>query len=136
MMALMHWILFFDGDCAFCSQSVRWVVRLDKRANVSFAPLQGELAAEMGFSQHAAEIGGTLVLLRESDGRVFTHSDGWIELANALGGCWRVLTIFRFVPKSLRDGVYHWVARNRYHFMGKSDSCSMPDPEVLKRLRK
>lgn len=133
---VMSWVLFFDGDCAFCSDSVRRVVRLDKQGKVSFAPLQGELAKEMGFSHHAAEDGGTMVLLRESDGKVFTHSDGWIELASALGGWWRVLTITRFIPKPVRDLVYRFVARNRYHIMGRADTCSLPDPEVLKRLRR
>lgn len=132
---VMGWVLFFDGDCAFCSDSVRRVVRLDKQAKVSFAPLQGELAKKMGFSHHAAQKGGTMVLLREADGKVFTHSDGWIELARALGGWWRFLTITRFIPKPLRDMVYRCVARNRYHFMGRADTCSLPDPEVLKRLR-
>jgi predicted DCC family thiol-disulfide oxidoreductase YuxK len=132
---VMSWVLFFDGNCAFCSDSVRRVVRLDQQGRVSFAPLQGELAAKMGFSHHAAEQGGTMVLLRESDGKVFTHSDGWIELASALGGWWRFLTITRFIPKPLRDMVYRCVARNRYHFMGRADTCSLPDPEVLKRLR-
>ncbi|MBC8125582.1 MAG: DUF393 domain-containing protein [Gloeobacteraceae cyanobacterium ES-bin-144] len=114
---------------------MRSVVRFDPRGNVCFAPLQGELAKTMGFSHFAAEEGGTMVLLRESDGRVFTHSDGWIELANALGGWWRVLTVTRFIPKPLRDMVYRWVARNRYHIMGKADHCALPDPELLKRLR-
>lgn len=131
----MGWILFFDGDCAFCSASVRRVFRADKRERIAFAPLQGELAREKGFLQCADKNEGTMVLLRESDGRVFTYSDGWIELCNALGGFWRVLGIFRLVPKFLRDGVYRWVARNRYRFMGKADTCLLPDPELAKRLR-
>ena len=131
----MGWVLFFDGDCAFCSSSVKRVARVDKHGRVSFAPLQGELAREKGFTKYAAQDGGTMVLLRESDGKVFMHSDGWIELANAVGGWWRIFTIVRIIPKALRDIVYRWVARNRYHFMGKVDSCSLPDPEVLKRLR-
>lgn len=131
----MGWVLFFDGDCAFCSQSVRLVVRLDPHARIAFAPLQGQLAREKGFSQYAAAESGTMVLLRESDGKIFTHSDSWIELACALGGGWRVLTLARFIPKPLRDGLYRWVARNRYRFMGKSQSCPLPGPELLRRLR-
>lgn len=76
-----------------------------------------------------------MVLLRESDGRVFTYSDGWIELACALGGWWKILTVARIIPKRLRDGFYRWVARNRYRIPGKSDACMMPNPELLKRLR-
>lgn len=131
----MGWILFFDGDCAFCSKSVRRVFRLDRRKNITFAPLQGELSREIGFSHHAAKDGGTMVLLRESDGKAFIHSDAWIELANALGGPWRIFAATRLIPKVLRDAVYRWVAANRYRLMGKSDTCEMPDPELAKRLR-
>ncbi len=131
----MTWVLFFDGDCAFCSRSVRQVVQFDKRARVSFAPLQGKLAAEMGFTHHAAADDGTMVLLRESEGKFFTRSDALIELARALGGGWQIFTLARFIPKPLRDRVYRWVADHRYLFMGKSAVCSLPDPELLKRLR-
>ena len=131
----MTWVLFFDGDCAFCSNSVRQVVRFDKHARVSFAPLQGKLAAEMGFARHAAADDGTMVLLREFDGQVFTRSDALIELARALGGGWRIFTLARFIPKPLRDRVYRWIADHRYLFMVKSDACPLPDPELLKRLR-
>ena len=127
--------MFFDGDCAFCSRSVRTVVRLDKRKNVSFAPLQGELAKEMGFSHHAAEDDGTMVLLRESDGRSFTHSDGVIELCHALGGWWKLLMVAKIIPRPLRDAAYRWIARNRFRWMGRTDACQLPDPELLKRLR-
>ena len=131
----MTWVLFFDGDCAFCSKSVRQVVRFDKHARVSFAPLQGKLAAEMGFARHAAADDGTMVLLRETDGQVFTRSAALIELAHALGGGWRIFTLARFIPKPLRDRVYRWIADHRYLFKGKSDACPLPDPELLKRLR-
>lgn len=128
----MGWILFFDGDCAFCSRSVRTVARLDKRGNVSFAPLQGELARQMGFSHE----GGTMVLLRETDGKISTHSDAWIELTQALGGGWRVLGIMRVIPKPLRDFVYRLIAKHRYQLMGKADTCALPDAVLAGRLRK
>lgn len=131
----MTWVLFFDGDCAFCSKSVRQVLRFDPHKRVSFAPLQGKLAAEMGFASHAAAENGTMVLLRESDGKVFVRSDALIELARALGGGWRVFTLARFIPKPLRDWAYRWVADHRYLFLGKSDACSLPDPKLLQRLR-
>lgn len=131
----MTWVLFFDGECAFCSHSVRRVARLDRRGRIDFAPLQGRLAGELGFSKYADETEGTMVLLRESDGRVFLRSDALIELVRALGGGWRVLMIARMIPKSLRDAVYRRVAGRRYWFAGKADACSLPDPELVKRLR-
>ncbi len=131
----MGWVLFFDGDCAFCWASVRRVVRYDKRRQVAFAPLQGKFAAEMGFTKYANQAGGTMVLLRESDGQVFLRGDALIELARALGGAWRIFTLARFIPKPLRDAVYQWVADNRHRIMGPANHCLLPDSELLKRLR-
>lgn len=131
----MTWVLFFDGDCAFCSKSVRHVVRFDHHKRIAFSPLQGKFAADLGFAHHAGKADGTMVLLRELDQKVFLRSDALIELARALGGGWRVLALARFIPKLLRDRAYRWVADHRYLFMGKSDACSLPDPELLKRLR-
>lgn len=111
------------------------MVRFDTAKRVSFASLQGKLAAEMGFASHAAADDGTMVLLRESDGKVFTRSDALIELARALGGGWRIFALARFIPKPVRDRVYRWVADHRFLFMGKSEACSLPDPELLERLR-
>jgi predicted DCC family thiol-disulfide oxidoreductase YuxK len=134
MIPSMRWILFFDGDCAVCSKSVRWVARLDKKAGISFAPLHGELAGKLGLSHHAAASGGSMVLRREVDGKVFTESDSWIELAHALGGFWRVFILISLIPKSCRDGFYRWIARNRYRWFGRAKACQWADPELRKRL--
>ena len=131
----MNWVLFFDGDCAFCSRSVRWVARLDRRARVSFAPLQGTLSARFGLSGHVVEKGGTMVLLREDDGRTFTRSDALLELCSALGGGWNLLRVFKWVPGWLRDKIYQWLADNRHRLIKPGDACAMPDPALAGRLR-
>jgi predicted DCC family thiol-disulfide oxidoreductase YuxK len=131
----MGWLLFFDGDCAFCSRSVRRLVAYDKHRRISFAPLQGKLAAEWDFTKHAAATGGSVVLLREIDGMIFMKSAALIELAHALGGGWRVMALARFIPRFLRDWVYDRIANNRFRFAGKGDSCSLANPDVMRRLR-
>lgn len=76
-----------------------------------------------------------MVLLRESDGKHFIESDAVIELANALGGWWRVFTVARIILKPLRDFGYRLIARNRHRLVGRQDACDVADPEFLKRLR-
>ncbi len=134
-MVHMSWVLFFDGECAFCLHSVRFVARHDTRRHVWFAPLQGKLAAEKGLSGMAAETGGTMVLLREQDGALFTRSDALIELARALGGIWHLARIAVLVPRPLRDVVYQWIADRRQRLAAISASCTLPDGDVKTRLR-
>lgn len=130
----MGWVLFFDGECAFCAASVRRTARLDRHQRVKFAPLQGKFAAQMKLTDHAQLRGGTMVLLRESDGKMFTRSDALLELARALGGWWRGLCLLKWVPRWLRDGIYQWIADHRRRFLKRGDFCEIPDPAVQRRL--
>ncbi len=132
----MAWVLFFDGDCGFCSKSVRRVYALDKKGAVEFAPLQGEMAREMDLAKFADKEGGTMVMLREEDGAKFYKGDAWVVLGKALGGVWALLAgSFALFPKAARDWGYDLVAKNRYLIAGKNNACGMPDEGLRKRMR-
>ncbi|MBK1883000.1 DUF393 domain-containing protein [Luteolibacter pohnpeiensis] len=131
----MSWVVFFDGDCAFCSASVRRLAAIDSAGKFAFAPLQGELAKRQGFRKFSDLEAGSMVLLRESDGRVFMRSDSLIEIARVLGGFWRYLTLLRLIPRRWRDRIYRLIARNRHRLASGRTFCSMPDPAILQRLR-
>jgi predicted DCC family thiol-disulfide oxidoreductase YuxK len=64
----------------------------------------------------------------------FKASTGALELAWALGGWWRLATIFKLVPRPLRDIGYYFIAKNRYRWFGKHDACMMPTPELRARM--
>lgn len=132
----MALVLFFDGECGFCSKSVLCVYKLDPGGVIEFAPLQGVLAGKLGLRKYADKGGGSMVILRESDGAMFTKGDAWIELGNALGGIWAALaSAFSLFPQHARDWAYDLVARNRYRLAGKGNACAMPGEGLRKRMR-
>jgi predicted DCC family thiol-disulfide oxidoreductase YuxK len=55
-------------------------------------------------------------------------SDASLELVKYLDYPWPIAYIFKIFPKSFRDGIYDWWARNRYQNFGKTDSCQAPIP--------
>lgn len=130
------WVLFYDGDCAFCTNSVNRVFDLDKDGVIDFSPLQGEFARMNDLGKHADTREGTMVVLRESDGAIFLRSDAMLEIARALGGIFKLAMLARLIPRFLRDGAYRWLARNRHRFGdGSGNTCRMPRPEFLARIR-
>jgi predicted DCC family thiol-disulfide oxidoreductase YuxK len=132
----MSHVLFYDGGCAFCSAVVRRVARMDRRGGICFAPLAGELAARHGLAAHAAAAGGTMVVLRESDGVLLTRSDAVIELGRVLGGAWRLAAmVARWLPRRGRDAIYQFIADRRHRLCRSAASCAVPDPELSRRLR-
>ena len=132
----MSLVLFFDGDCGFCSKSVLRVYHLDPKGAIGFAPLQGVLAAKLELQKYSEKGGGSMVILRESDGVMFTKGDAIIELGKALGGVWAALArAFSLFPRSTRNLAYDLVARHRYLLPGKGNRCAVPDKYFMARMR-
>ncbi|MEY4530875.1 MAG: hypothetical protein RLZZ156_1596 [Deinococcota bacterium] len=129
----MERILFFDGVCNLCNRTVQWVIRQDAQQHVQFAALQSETAKlKLGAFSIDLEKLESLVFLE--DGVVYTHSDAALRLARVLGSPWSWVGILVFAPKFIRDAVYRFIAKNRYAWFGKQESCMMPTPELKKRF--
>lgn len=126
-------IILFDGVCNLCNASVQWVLRRDRRGQFRFAALQSEtgqqLLARFGMDPAAFN---TVVLA--DGGRLYTRSDAALEVARRLGAPWAWLAVFRYLPRGLRDAVYDWIARNRYRWFGRQESCLLPRPEWKERF--
>lgn len=120
-----HPIMFFDGVCNLCNRTVDWTIRRDKRHNIRFAPLQGETAQSLVPEWAGQEHLGSFVLVDAKVTRV--RSSAALGLLIHLGGGWAVLgRIGMVIPVPLRDPVYAWIARNRYRWFGRKDSCRLP----------
>ena len=125
-MAAQKKIILFDGVCNLCNSSVQFVIKRDKNDIFRFASLQSEagqkLANERGIN--TSEIDS--IILIEPQIAYYTKSDAALIIAKSLSGGWSFLGIFMGLPKGLRDTIYDWVARNRYQWFGKKDSCMIP----------
>ena len=128
-------ILLYDGVCGFCNQSVRTILKHDTRGTMRFAPLQSSLGAAIKAGHQLAEV-DSLILVDRSTGaeRVFIRSDAALQVANYLGGWWKLLAVFSIVPRPLRDVLYDVFARYRYRLFGKYESCQLPAPAMRARF--
>lgn len=68
------------------------------------------------------------------NGIVRTASDAVLEISRHMTGAWPLLSVFRIIPRPIRDWVYNWIARNRYSWFGKQDACRLPTPEYRARF--
>ena len=126
-------LLLFDGVCNFCNGSVQYILERDRREAFCFASLQSPLGqkitAAMGIPPQTMD---TFVMLE--NGRAYTRSTAALRVLRRLGG-WRALFYGLILfPRPLRDAVYSLIARNRYRWFGKRDSCMMPTPELRRRF--
>lgn len=67
-------------------------------------------------------------------GQAYSKSTGALKVIKKLNGLWPVLYGFIILPKFIRDGIYSWVASNRYKWFGKKDACMIPTAELKARF--
>ena len=113
-------IVLFDGACALCDASVRFVLDRDPRARFRFVPFQAEAAAAL-LARHgrAVPVAPEALMLLE-EGRVWEGSDAALRIARGLRGPWRLAAALAAVPRPLREAVYRLVARNRHRWPSRS----------------
>ena len=128
-----HPVILFDGVCNLCSSSVRFIIARDPAARFRFASLQSE-AGQALLGGHGLDTGALSSVVLVEDGRVHTRSDAALRIAWRLSGPWPLAGVFRAVPRGVRDGVYDWIARNRYRWFGKTEACWLPTPELRARF--
>jgi len=113
-----------------CNSSVQFVIKYDKKDVFRFAALQSEIGEKI--LKHIAIDPKNIdsIILYEPGVAYYYKSSAAIEIAKQLGGFWNLSTVFKIIPAFLRNPVYDYVAKNRYKWYGKQESCMIPTPEL------
>lgn len=122
-------VVFFDGVCNLCDSSVQFILKHDRTGKLRFSSLQSEAARHL-LMPHGLEEAYLDSIVFLDGGMIFTESDAVLRIARYLRPPWKYLAWFRFIPKSIRDIAYRFIARNRYSWFGKKDQCMIPDRDV------
>ena len=122
-------IVLFDGYCALCNDSIRFILRHESEVKLRFAPLQTVIGNHFQKKlEKNIKINSIIVIefINQKEWKFYLRSDATILLAKYLKFPWRLLRYIKFIPKYLRDVSYDFVANNRYRIWGKYDSCRIP----------
>ncbi len=126
-------VVLFDGVCNLCNSAVNFLLDIDQHQRLHFASLQSTFGqavlAGQGMDQRDLD---TFVFLVNN--QVFTRSRAALEVLRAVGGVWQLAYCLIIVPPFIRDGIYKWVAKNRYRWFGKQETCRLPTPLLKARF--
>ncbi|SDN33568.1 thiol-disulfide oxidoreductase DCC family protein [Alkalicoccus daliensis] len=129
----MRQILLFDGVCNLCNSAVNFIMKNDNKNQFNFASLQSNKGEEL-LREFKVPLAVESVVLIRADGRAFVKSDAVLEICSLLGGPLKILKIFKFFPRPLRDAMYDLIAKFRYRFFGKKETCRLPTKEERARF--
>jgi len=126
-------VILFDGVCNFCNYWVNFAIKRDKKKKLKFTALQGETAKQLLAKYNISPTSLSSVIFIDS-GKAYTQSSAAIRICKHLDGGWKIFYGLMIIPKFIRDFLYNIIARNRYKWFGKKESCMVPTPELRDRF--
>ena len=126
-------LVLFDGVCNLCNALVQFVIRHDPKAKFRFAAIQSDIGRTI-FQKYGMDPVDLQTFVFISDNQVFLRSSAAIAVASRFGGAWRMCAIFWLIPRFVRDAVYSAIAKNRYRWFGRKETCMIPTPGIEKRF--
>lgn len=126
-------IVFFDGMCNLCNGTVQLLIRNDRKQQLKFCSLQSEKGTEAIKKAEGQADTPKSIIFQVGD-KYYTKSTAVLKIARTLDGKWALLYPLVVIPRPVRDLVYDLIARNRYRWFGRSETCMMPDHSVATRF--
>lgn len=126
-------VIVFDGVCPLCSANARFILRHDRRRHFRLASMQSEAGAAL-YRRFGIDPADPETLILVEGDRARRDSDAVLAIWSGLGWPWRAAAAARIIPAALRDPLYRWVARNRYRWFGRRQTCWLPGPEFADRF--
>lgn len=126
-------IVVFDGTCVLCSGWVDFLLKHDRKGTIKLAAMQTETGATL-LRAHGLDPGDPVSLLYVEDGVGHTDSEAIVRVLDALGGWFELANLAFGVPRFVRDPIYRYVARHRYRWFGRRDTCRVPDAATRDRF--
>ena len=127
-------LILFDGVCNLCNASVQYIIKHDKKDIFRFTALQSEAGQEL-IRKFNIDTDNTdsIILYSEIKGICY-KSIAALKIASYLGFPRNIMIIFLIIPPFIRNWVYDYIAKNRYKWYGKRESCMVPTPEIKSKF--
>lgn len=126
-------IVVFDAQCLLCNEWVQFLLRHDRRGVYQFASIQGTVGRQL-LDREGLQVQGLQTMLLVDGAQAWQHTAAILRVVGGLGWPWRLVWLFAIVPAPVRDAMYRVIARNRYRWFGRSETCLLPPADYVARF--
>jgi len=128
-------VILFDGVCKLCNAWSQFIIKFDTQQRFTLCSVQSpEGQAILKYFKMPTDHFDTMLYVEGN--QCFDKSDAFLNVVNKLGLPWRLLYVFKIIPKGVRNWLYDRIALNRYSLFGKYDTCMLPNKEHSNRFLK
>ncbi|MCF6182221.1 thiol-disulfide oxidoreductase DCC family protein [Lutibacter sp.] len=126
-------IILFDGVCNLCNSSINFIIKHDTKKQFLFASLQSDatkdLLLQFGIKNSPID---SIILVKNN--KIYKKSTAILKISKHLNYGLKFCYVFIIIPKYWRDLAYDFIAKRRYKWFGKRESCMKPSLELKSRF--
>lgn len=126
-------IVLFDGVCNLCNGAINFLIAHDPQGHFKMAALQSEIGSKL-LEQYKIDPQYTDSIILIENNKAYVKSTAALQIVRKFNGAWPLLYGFIILPRFIRDAVYDFIAKNRYEWFGRKDSCMIPTPALKSRF--
>jgi len=127
-------IILFDGVCNLCNSSINYVIERDKKDVFRFVSLQSELGKTIQEYIGLENKNLDTIILYIPGKAYYIKSTAALHIMKEFSGFWILMQFFTIIPSIIRDVIYNFIAKNRYKWYGKQETCRVPTPELTAKF--
>lgn len=120
-MNLRQPVILFDGYCNLCNGVVDFLLKHARKNQFMFIPLQSDAGKNMIQKFKLPENIDSVILI--ADEKVFIESDAALEIVRLMHFPYKIMLVFRIIPRSVRNKIYRFIASKRYRWWGHRHDC-------------
>lgn len=128
-------IVLFDGICNLCNKSIIFIIKRDYKDVFRFAPIQSEIGKKLisTLKIDTVKVDSILLYIPKNE-KLHTKSNAVLRIAQELKFPYNICSCFLIFPAFLRNSVYDYIAKKRYNWFGKQNTCMIPTPDLNKKF--
>ena len=115
-----HHVIFIDGVCVLCNRLSQMLMRLDSKKQFLFSTLDSSFAKKT-----LLETKEDSIVVRSKDEMIYTKSKAILFIIRQLPYVRWIGILLKIIPVFALDYAYDRVAKNRYQWFGKYNSCPL-----------
>lgn len=127
-------IIIFDGLCNLCDASVQKIIKHDSKDVFRFVASQSTLGQEIIKYLGIDTTKTDSIILYQPGVAYYYKAEAAFEIAKDLGGVFVFGGLISWLPNTILNAMYDYVARNRYKWYGKKEACMVPTKEILNKF--
>lgn len=123
-------IILFDGICNLCESSIQFIIKRDKKDTFRYVAIQSEIGQKIikHIGIDTSKTDSIILYLPEK--AYYYKAEAVLLITKDLSGVYSILGCLSFIPNNFKNLIYDYIAKNRYKWYGKKESCMIPTPEL------